>query len=181
MTLITSRDLDKIKQLNELFKSHSENVALYDKIIILFEKIHHDSGICDNLRGTFLELVTHDFLKRKYDTPENSFKSALDCYVEILGTKSKRTVDVFALCEGKGFVCECKISHKYLEGHDLANLNQIYNDSHKILSPFIITLSPQKFIEKKLTNIALEDDANILVHWNEINILSLDNLSKFFS
>ena len=115
---------------------------------MLFEKIYEDHNICDNLRGTFLELVTHNFLREKYDVPHNYFESALDCHVVIDGNVCKKTVDVFALCNQKGFISECKISHKYFEKHDIATLNKLYHDSLKRLVPYIITLAPQRFILK---------------------------------
>lgn len=182
LTLLTLRDWNKIKHLIIVFKHNDKiNVGVYENIECLFKSICYSIPDQDNLRGCVLELIIYKFLKQKYYLDENSSQIALDCYVEILGVKSKKTVDVFALCGQKGFICECKISHKNFDSHDVANLNQLYYDSFKILSPYIVTLAPQNFIERKLTEIALNDETNVWVHWNDLHIISIDNIVNFLS
>ena len=180
--LIQHRSLKHVNKKITMFKSRvDESIkSKYDELKYIFEKIYEDDSKKDNLRGTFLELIVYKFLYNKYSSIPG-YISALDCYVEIFGNVSIRTVDVFAFCGNKGFVSENKISEVYFENHDIENLNRIYNDSNHYLKPYIITLAPQKYIENKLSIISSDDDVNVWVHWGDIKIVSIDNIASFFS
>ena len=131
------------------------------------------------MRGTFLELIVYKFLNNKY-SGLSGYISALDCYVEIFGNKSEKTVDVFAFCGSKGFVSENKISERYFEDHDLENLNRIHVESNYYLKPYIITLAPKNYIERKLNSISSQS-LNTWVEWSNIEIISIENMDNFLS
>lgn len=181
LLLITSQNLDKIKKYFSLFKSkpYYDHDEVYRELQWLFDLIYNDVN-CDNLRGVFLELLVFRSLYKKYGIYSNNSMS-LECFVEIGDFKSSRTVDIFALCNYKGLVAECKLGSKYFEKHDIENLNKIFNYSNKILSPFIISLAPLRFIQDKLYNIVQEDDTNLWVHLDAINIISSENIGSFLS
>lgn len=181
LLLITSQNLDKIKKYFSLFKSkpYYDHDELYCELQWLFDLIYNDVN-CDNLRGVFLELLVFRSLYKKYGIYSNNSMS-LECFVEIGDFKSSRTVDIFALCNYKGLVAECKLGSKYFEKHDIENLNKIFNYSNKILSLFIISLAPLRFIQDKLYNIVQEDDTNLWVHLDAINIISSENIGSFLS
>lgn len=181
LALITSYNLDEIKEYFSLFKlkPYYNHDGVYHELQGIFDLIYNDVN-CDNLRGVFLELLVFRSLYKKYGMYSNNSMS-LECFVEIGDFKSSRTVDIFALCNYKGLVAECKLGHKYFEKHDIENLNKIFNYSNKILSPFIISLAPLSFIQDKLYNIVQEDDTNLWVHLDAINIISSENVASFLS
>ena len=179
LDLISEIPIKYIDLKINLFKNKHGNEELYDTIRNILISIYSDINI-DNLRGSFLELLIFKFLNKKYDD-ENNYISDLNCKIRIFNYISVKTVDIFALCEKKGFICECKINQKYFDSNDLKNLNEIYNTSQKVLEPYIITLAPKKIIEDKLYEITLNDQSNVLVHWRDITIISIDEINSFFS
>lgn len=180
ITLIKMTNLDKIKEIIPMFKLDPDCVdaSVYDEVLELFKEIYSNDD-SSNLRGTFLELLTFKFINKKYQV----LHSDLDCYVSYSEEiKSERTVDVFALCDNfKGVVCECKLSHINFKDYHLANLNNIFHNSNKILMPYIITFSSKRLITNKLLKIVLEHSTNVDVYLGDINIISNSNLSDFFN
>lgn len=178
ITLIKLPNLESVKKSIPYVKLDPEclDVTVYDEIFNLFKEIYAENYF-SNLRGVFLELLTFKFINKKY----NPMKSDFDCYVMVDEIKSERTVDVFALCaDFRGIICECKISHNNFKYYNLSNLNNLFNNSNKILIPYIITLSTEELIMDKLINIVREHSTNVDVYLGHIKIISNTNISDFF-
>lgn len=178
ITLIKLPNLENIKNIIPQFKldPDCEDISVYDEILSIFNEIYNEKEYA-NIKGSFLELLTFKFINRKYDV----YKSDFDCYVELDGVKSDKTVDVFALCINlKGFICECKLSHINFKDYHLSNLNNIFKNSNDILLPYIITFSNRELIRDKLITIVKDDDTNSDVYLGLIKIISNNNLSDFF-
>ena len=178
LDLIAYIEVNIIDSKVQLFKNQYGHEELYENIKNLLFLIYDDDK--DNLRGSFLELLIFKYLNNKFGS-QKGYIADLNCNIKIFNDISIKTVDVFAACFSKGFICECKINHKYFDGDDLRNLNELYHKSHNFLKPFVITLASKHFIEKKLTEIALEDTTNVFVHWNDINVISFEDVNTFFS
>ena len=175
---IIHKKFDLVKEVIEEFKYHNQD-ATYDYIKSLFYEIYVDNKYKDNLRGCFLELLIFKFLNNKYSSYPCYF-SAMDCFVEIFGNKSDRTVDVFAFWFDGGFVSEIKIGGDNFENHDIENLNKIYVESNGYLKPYIITLSSKNFIDYKLKSIVRQSDTS-LVHTAFIKVFSIENIKNLFN
>lgn len=161
--------------LSKFISDFDDFNGIYYKIRILIENIQNNKDY-NNLRGVFLELLTYGYLERKYKTTDLS----KECFVKIDNFKSSKTVDVFARCDLKGFICECKVSHNNFDASDISNLNEIYFNSYNILSPYIISLSDKLSIMDHLNRIVLSDNSNCIVHLNNIKIICSDNFNDFF-
>ena len=137
LTLITYGNLKLVDKLINKFKSHARysKKESYDYLKSLFHSLYDGEISKEEVRGTFLELLVFKYLNSKF-SHYDGYMSDLDCFIEICGNKSERTVDVFAFWGFKGFVSENKISERYFEDHDLDNLNKIYNDSNKLTSHY---------------------------------------------
>lgn len=172
------------KLSNELLNKFKENPKLanntiYDDINQILINIYDDKNI-DNLRGTFLELIIYKYLDKKYDITLSKYAEiGYNCFVEINGKRSEKTVDIFALCSLNGFICECKINAYNLDEYDISNLNKLYINSQKILKPHIITLSYNEPIKEHLTNVISNSEDEIWVNTSNIKIISLDNFEDF--
>ena len=169
------------ENLSTLFKKkHNANEDLVNSILSLITNIFNDNQ-CDSLRGAFLELLIFNFLDKKYSIKDNYSDIDINCFVKIDDKKSEKTVDVFAHCINKGFICEAKLKHINFTGEYLSELKRIFLLSDNILSPYIITLADRRTICNKLKNIVQEDYSNSWVNLDDINIVSIDELNSFFS
>lgn len=183
LALISTDDLILISRLITQFKSDNDNPFrnIYDELSDILTNIYNEKNK-DNLRGCFLELIVFELLNRKYDIISNRYEYGINGFLKINGEECKRSVDVFALCNMfNGFVCECKINTKGFEDHDIENLNLIYIHSYKILSPYVVSLSPRFFIEEKLNELYKNDDSNVIVHGQFIKIISMSDFINFFN
>lgn len=183
LTLISTSNISVINLLFNKFKSNQDfqEDKIYEELQVLINSIY-STFERDNLRGSFLEILIFKLLDNKYDFLKKGYLNGIDGYIEINGIRSERTVDVFAMCEFlKGFVCECKINAQGFEDHDIRNLNNIFTDSHEILSPYIVSLSPKSHIDKKLSKLYSNDSSNAYVHGGFIEIISIDDFVKFFN
>ncbi|MGN0104876.1 hypothetical protein [Methanobrevibacter ruminantium] len=183
LALISTDDLVLIRRLISKFKSDDDNSFgnIYDELSVILTDIYNEKNR-DNLRGCFLELIVFELLNKKYDIISNRYEYGINGFLKINGQECKRSVDVFALCDMfKGFVCECKINSNGFEDHDIENLNLIYIHSHNILSPYVVSLSPRFFIERKLNELYKNDDSNVIVHGQFIKIISMTDFINFFN
>lgn len=183
LALIRTNNINIINSLFKKFESNynDSNEEIYEELNQLINNIYSKVEV-DNLRGSFLELIVFKLLDMKYDIILKNFLYGIDGYVWIKGVKCKRTVDIFVMCDFfKGFVCECKINAEGFESHDINNLNDIFIASNEILSPYVISLSSESFINEKLSELYHDDFSNAFVHGQYIKIISLDNFIDFFS
>ena len=181
--LISRPNLKYIRKSIDRYQSRADESQkeVYNHVKHCFDKIYGDEVNKDNLRGAFLELLVYKFLNRKYSS-EQFYVSSLHCDVEIFGNSDDyKTVDVFAFWGTEGFVSENKIGPLFFEDNDVENLKKIYVDSEYYLKPYIITLATKSFIDKKLTELYLDDSSNIWVNGEDITVVSADNIKSFFS
>lgn len=178
ITLIKMPELDGIKGIIPQFKLDPDCIdeTIYDEILSIVDEIYNNKN-SSNLRGTFLELLTFKFINKKFNIVDSNY----DCFVKIDDFKSDRTVDVFGLYSNlKGIVCECKLSHNNFKDYHLSNLNNIYNNSNKILFPYVISFSNYDMIMGALYKLVEEDNINLDVHMGNIKVISNTNLEDFF-
>ena len=144
-------------ELLEKFKENpkTDNKMIYEEIGQIMNNIYNNKDI-GNLRGTFLEMIIYEYMNRKYDINNSKYaKIEYNCFVNINGEKSNKTVDIYALCGLNGFVCECKIGIYNLDEYDISNLNQLHINSNKILNPYIFTLSYAEQVKEHIMKILI--------------------------